>query len=199
MSVAPLHGKAGRTSPHLTVGALDVPGGPILETARLSPEFRGEVGLELHNRAPSLWDCSGSTPSAATCAGFQEQTPLYLEAPVTNPTPSAIAIQRVGASDNWIERSGSPEAFAPMLLPGGKRVLYQFAFGDQTVPNPTSATVMRAGGLQEVTTLYRHDLDAGAPPDCNPHGFLLDPRIAPWLAPRASCRSPPSSRRTAWE
>jgi hypothetical protein len=56
-----------------------------------------------------------------------------------------------------------------------KRVLYQFAFGDATVPNPTSATLMRAGGLRDVTTYYRNDLTPTATTD--PHGFLLDPRI----------------------
>ncbi|MBA2327306.1 MAG: hypothetical protein H0V95_11770 [Actinobacteria bacterium] len=41
--------------------------------------------------------------------------------------------------------------------------------------NPTSATLMRAGGFQAVTTLYRHD--QAATKGCDPHGFLLDPRI----------------------
>jgi hypothetical protein len=40
--------------PKLSVGALNVPGGPILDIARLSPGFRGQVGAALHNRAPSL-------------------------------------------------------------------------------------------------------------------------------------------------
>ena len=164
--------------PKLSVGALNVPGGPILEIARLSPGFRGQVGVELHNRVPSLYACSPNPPSYSNCTGFQEQAPLYLDPPVTNPTPSAIAIQQVGARANWIDRLGSPETFAPLLLPNGKRVIYQFAFGDQTVPNPTSATLVRAGGLQSVTSLYRHDKDPAAPPNCNPHGFLLDPRIS---------------------
>jgi hypothetical protein len=58
---------------------------------------------------------------------------------------------------------------------GAKRVLYQFAFGDATVPNPTSATIMRAGGLRDVTTFYRNDRAATTLTD--PHGFLLDPRV----------------------
>ena len=166
------------TDPKLSIGALNVPGGPILEIARLSPGFRGQVGVELRNRVPSLYACSPNPPSYSNCTGFQEQAPLYLDPPVTNPTPSAIAIQQVGARANWIDRLGSPETFAPLLLPNGKRVIYQFAFGDQTVPNPTSATLVRAGGLQSVTSLYRHDKDPAAAPNCNPHGFLLDPRIS---------------------
>lgn len=166
------------SDPTLTVGALDVPGGPILEIARLSPGFRGQVGAELHNRVPSLYSCNPNPPTDSNCTGFQEQQPLYLDPPVTNTTPSAIAIQEVGARTNWIDRLGSPESFAPLLLPNGKKVFYQFAFGDQTVPNPTSATLVRAGGLQGVAGLYRHDKDPAAQPNCNPHGFLLDPRIS---------------------
>src|SRR5205085_673809 len=41
-----------------------------------------------------------------------------------------------------------------------------------------SATLVRAGNLQAVTSLYRHDKDPSATPNCNPHGFLLDPRIS---------------------
>ena len=58
---------------------------------------------------------------------------------------------------------------------GAKKVIYQFAYGDQTVPNPTSATLMRAGGLQDVTTFYRNDRTPTA--GSNPHGFLLDPTL----------------------
>ncbi len=166
------------TDPKLSVGALNVPGGPILDIARLSPDFRGQVGAELHDRIPSLYACSPNPPSDSNCTGFQEQTPLYLDPPVTSPAASAIAIQQVGARTNWLDRLGSPESFAPLLVPNGKKVIYQFAFGDRTVPNPASATLVRAGDLQGVTSLYRHDKDPAATPNCNPHGFLLDPRIS---------------------
>ena len=105
----------------------------------------------------------------------------YGDAPVTAPAAGALLIQATGARTNWINRSGSPEAFAPLLRlrppagQGAKKVLYQFAYGDQTVPNPTSSTLMRAGQLRDVTTLYRNDLTPTAGSD--PHGFLIDPRI----------------------
>ena len=47
---------------------------------------------------------------------------------------------------NWLNRPGSPETFAPLLRRdplsdvGKKKFIYQFAFGDETVPNPTSST-----------------------------------------------------------
>jgi hypothetical protein len=161
------------TDPTIGVGVLNVPGGPILDIARLSPGFRPEVARALADRRPSLLNGGD--------AGFTESQPLYDMPPETSPAPGAVAIQAVGARSNWIQRSGSPEGFAPLLrlrpaegMPA-KRVIYQFAFGDATVPNPTSATLMRAGDLQGLTTFYRNDRAATALTD--PHGFLLDPRI----------------------
>ena len=154
--------------PRVGTAVLNVPGGPILEIARLSPSFRDVVERELKNRRPGLLNGGRQ--------GFTESTPLFGEPPVTAPARGAVAIQEVGASTNWLNRPGSPETFAPLLEPAGKRVIYQFAFGDATVPNPTSATLMRAGGLEDVTTVYRNDRTPTA--DTNPHGFLLDPRLA---------------------
>jgi hypothetical protein len=36
-------------------------------------------------------------------------------------------------------------------------VLYQVAFGDNTVPNVTSGNIVRAGDLFDRTTYYRND------------------------------------------
>ncbi len=75
-----------------------------------------------------------------------------------------------------IERLGSPEAFAPLLLPNGKKVMYQFAFGDQTVPNPTATALLRAGDLADRTLYFRNDLAFAANPATpkNPHTFLTN-------------------------
>lgn len=160
--------------PQVRAGALNVPGGPILDIARQSPSFRDQVAADLGNRAPNLLNGGRE--------GFTESLPLFPDPPVTRPARGAVAIQDAFASVNWLNRSGSPETFAPLLRErplagvGTKRVLYQYAFGDETVPNPTSATLMRAGGLQDVTTFYRNDRTPTA--GLNPHGFLLDPRIA---------------------
>jgi len=153
-------------------GLLNVPGGPILEIARLSPGFRDQVAMQLRDRRPA--QLNGGRE------GFTESTPLYVDPPVTAPARGAVAIQDTGAMANWLDRSGSPETFAPLLrrrpAPGvpAKRVAYQIAFGDQTVPNPTSATIVR-NGLLDVTSVYRNDRTPTA--STNPHGFLLDPRL----------------------
>ncbi len=160
--------------PNVLAGAASVPGGPILEIARLSPGFRSRVARELKNRRPPLLNGGRE--------GFTESTPLYGAPPEVKPASGALAIQDVGERTNWINRSGSPETFAPLLrlrpAPGvpAKKVIYQFAFGDETVPNPTSATIVRAGGLQDVTSFYRNDRTPTASE--NPHGYLLDPRIS---------------------
>jgi len=154
--------------------AFTVPGGTVPEIARLAPAFRPVVAEELGNRDPDL--LNGGVD------GFTEDVPLFLDPPVTNLTDGAAEIQDVLGRFNWLSRSGSPDAYAPMLrkrpFPGQtpKKVLYQFAFGDQTVTNPTSATLMRAGEFQDVTTVYRNDLTPTAGQD--PHGVLLDPRIS---------------------
>jgi hypothetical protein len=155
------------TENRVSVGANSVPGGPILEIARLAPGFRSRVARELKNRRPSILNGGWE--------GFTESTPLWAEPPVTAPARGAVAIQEVGSRTNWIDRSGSPDAYAPLLKRNGKKVMYQFAFGDQTVPNPTSATLVRAGKLQDVTSYYRNDRTPTASSD--PHGYLLDPRI----------------------
>ena len=52
----------------------------------------------------------------------------------------------------------------------------QAAYGDQTVPNPTTGFLVRAGGLLGRTTMYRNDKTASRA--MNPHGFLLNPLMA---------------------
>ena len=88
---------------------------------------------------------------------------------MTDPAVGALAIQDFIAGTTWLNRPGSPEAFAPLLRDDD--VLFQVARGDQTVVNPTSHTLIAAGDLFDRTSLYRNDLTplAGA----NPHSFLL--------------------------
>jgi hypothetical protein len=151
--------------------ALNVSGGPITEIARLSPSFRPLVEQDLALRQPMLLNGGNDN--------FTESMPLRGAAPVLNPAPGAIAIQRILAWESWLDRSGGPEPYAPLLRlspPRGsvaKNVLFQNAYGDQTVPNPTNYTVLAAGHLFDRESLYRNDLTGQAA--LNPHGFLLDP------------------------
>ncbi len=158
--------------PRVTVGVLNVPGGPIPEIARLSPVFRPFLRDALARRTPPLLNAPG---------GFREELPLPGAAPVTAPAPGALAIQEYLARAEWLARRGDPVAYARYLraapLPGqaAKRVLVQLASGDRVVPNPTTTALIRAGQLADATTLLRNDrLDGVLPTElADPHAFLL--------------------------
>jgi pimeloyl-ACP methyl ester carboxylesterase len=154
--------------PAVTRSVLDVPGGPISEIARLAPAFRSLTTAAL--RAAGLL--------GPTETDFQEQLPLRGQPPVTVTDPRALAVQEYLARSTWLSRPGSPETFAPLVEP--ERVLLQVAFGDQTVPNPTSYTLVDAGDLWSRTSFYRNDRTDRAA--INPHAFLLDLRNFPTAA-----------------
>ncbi|MEX5720391.1 Ig-like domain-containing protein [Geodermatophilus maliterrae] len=149
--------------PAIARSVLNVPGGPITEIARLSPAFRNLTTESL--RAAGLLNSDDPTRNH-----FQEQMPLRGEGPVTVTVPGAVAIQEYLARSTWLSRPGSPETFSPLIAP--ERAVFQIAYGDQTVPNPTSYTVIDAGDLWSRTSLYRNDRTPQAA--INPHGFLLN-------------------------
>jgi hypothetical protein len=163
------------TDTHLTVGALNVGGGPIIEIARLSG-FRDLLANTLGVSRPSLLN------GGPGLNGFTESMPLRLDPPVTSPYPGATTIQKYFDHGVWQERAGDPVAFAPLLRlrppPGApaKHVIWQSAFGDHTVPNPTAGEMYRAGHLFDLVSYYRNDKTPTFAFD--PHGFLLDPRLA---------------------
>ncbi|MBM7806568.1 hypothetical protein JOD57_002405 [Geodermatophilus bullaregiensis] len=148
--------------PAIARSVLDVPGGPITEITRLGG-FRPLLTQTL--QAAGLLNSDDPTRNH-----FQEQMPLRGEGPVTVTVPGAVAIQEYLARSTWLSRPGSPETFSPLIAP--ERVVFQIAFGDRTVPNPTSYTVVDAGDLWSRTSLYRNDRTPQAGID--PHGFLLD-------------------------
>ncbi len=154
--------------PTIARAALSVPGGPISEIVRLSPAFR-----LLETQALGYAGLLNST--SADKAFFEESLPLRGQPPVLDPAPGALAVQDFLARTTWLDRSGSPETFAPLLR--GPQTLVQVAFGDQTVPNPTSFTLLDAGGLFARTSLYRNDRTAQA--GTNPHSFLIEPQNFP--------------------
>jgi hypothetical protein len=163
----------GGADPRVPVLVLNVAGGPITEILRLCPELRPMVTASLAQSVPPLLN--------GGVADFTESLPLRGDPPVTDPAPGALPIQDFLSRTQWLDRSGSPETFAPLLrarpLPGNpaKRVAFQHALGDETVPNPTSYTVLAAGDLFDRDSLYRNDLTAQR--GRNPHAFLFDRRF----------------------
>jgi hypothetical protein len=57
-----------------------------------------------------------------------------------------------------------------------KPVIFQFAKGDVTVPNPTTSAILRAGEFADRATYFRNDLAFAANPAVpkNPHTFLTN-------------------------
>jgi hypothetical protein len=170
--------------PRVRVGALVVPGGPVTEIARLSPVFRPRVKDALGRQSPPLLNLAGD---------FREDLPLRGDGPVVAPVPGALGIQEYLARVEWLGRRADPVAYARHLrrapLPGLEpaRVLVQYALGDRVVPNPTTATLVRAGELGDRTVLVRTDRVARAigAEWLDPHGFLLAVR-APGLVGRVA-------------
>ena len=171
----------------IRAGVPNVPGGAIIEIARLSPAFRALVGISLASRIPSLLNAG---PLAPPAWGFNENIPLRDLPPVTNTVAGAMEIQEALEASEWVSQSGNPVAYAPHLR---KRplheidpppVIIQFAKGDQTVPNPTATAIFRAGDLADRSTYFRNDLvraafppgPGGVPPGApaNPHTFLTN-------------------------
>lgn len=160
------------TDPDVQSGVPNVPGGPITEITRLGG-FRPLLAQNLATNVPAL---RNGPPGLY---GFTESMPLRRDPQVVEPQQGAVPIQQELVRNSWVQRSGSPEAYAPALAPGArfadKRVIVQVAYGDATVPNPTAAELLRAGKLYDRTWVYRNDRTANAAN--NPHGFLLNPTL----------------------
>jgi hypothetical protein len=160
-------------------GVPNVPGGPIIEIARLSPAFRPLVGIGLISRVPSLYN---ATPNPPLFTSFIENIPLRNLPSVVDTVPGASAIQQLIDRQEWAQQAANPAGYAPLV---SQPIILQFARGDQTVPNPTTSAIIRAGDLASRTTLFRNDLAFALNPAVgrNPHAFLTNignPAAAPY-------------------
>jgi hypothetical protein len=156
--------------PDIRAGVPNVPGGPIIEIARLSPSFRPLVGISLFFRSPSLYNNPAPDPFFTN---FNENMPLRNLPIETDTVPGASAIQTLIDNTEWAQQSANPAAYAPFIT---APVIIQFARGDKTVPNPTASAIIRAGNLKLRSTLFRNDLAVAANPAVshNPHTFLTN-------------------------
>ena len=156
--------------PDIRAGVPNVPGGPIIEIARLSPSFRILVGLSLLTRSPALYNV---LPPNAGLDNFNENIPLRGEPIRIDTVPGASAIQTLIDRSEWAQQAGNPAAYAPFVT---RPIIIQFARGDKTVPNPTTSAILRAGDLAGRATLFRNDLAKAANPavSSNPHTFLTN-------------------------
>ena len=168
--------------PSIKAGVPNVAGGSIPEVARLGG-FRVLSALSLALRQPPLLNLP-STPGVPFPfnLNFNENIPLRNLPAVQNNVPGALAIAEVLDRSEWVTQSGNPVSYAPYIrkhpLHGNapKPVIFQFAKGDATVPNPTTSAILRAGELADRATFYRHDLAYALDPAVgkNPHVFLTN-------------------------
>jgi hypothetical protein len=161
---------------NIQAGVPNVAGGSVTEVARLGV-FRPLVGITLATHVPSLINVSDPSGIA-----FNENIPLRDQPAVVNDVAGAMDIQKYLDRSEWAQQAGNPVAYAPYVRKhplGGnapKPVIFQFAKGDQTVPNPTASAIIRAGDLTGQTAYFRNDLAFAANPAIskNPHTFLTN-------------------------
>ena len=172
MSLGAMYGALlGAAEPEIQGLALNVGGGPVVEIARLSDSFRKDViqalaQLGLLNRPGEFAD---------EMPGRHEPVKIVRER-------GAVEIQEALARLEWLQAAGDPLSFAPHLaaatLPGvpARRVLWQLAKGDRTVPLSTQAALVRAANMRESAWLFRNDWAREAAPSLpeNPHAFLAN-------------------------
>ncbi len=171
------------TEPSLKAGVPNVPGGSIGEIARLSPNFRPLVAINLASHVPQLLNLPPlpGVPFPFNLV-FNENIPLRNQPALVNDVPGAMAIQQSLDRAQWAQQAGNPVSYAPFIrkapLEGqtAKPVIVQFAKGDVTVPNPTATALLRAGDLADRATYFRNDLAyaANSAVGKNPHTFLTN-------------------------
>jgi hypothetical protein len=156
--------------PGIRAAVLNVGGGTVMDIARWSPEFRGFPRGFLETRG--LLNRPG---------GYDENYVLRNRPAKVNDMAGAIAIQNLFESVEWLHIAGDPLAYAGRLQ---APVLWQFARGDRTVPNPQTSALIRAAGNLANAQLYRHDLAQAASRDLadDPHAYLVDIRSAASLS-----------------
>ena len=159
-------------------------GGGNPDSFRLSVGNRPSLGQYLERRTPSLVNAPGlPTLGGVTVQGphFDENLPLRYTPPLINTVAGAMEIQRVLDNTQWAGQASDASAYAPYLdsqpLDGvpQKPVIVQLARGDQTVSNPATTALIRAGALEGMATLFRNDLALAGNPAFtrNPHDYFV--------------------------
>jgi hypothetical protein len=156
--------------PDIRAGVPNVAGGSIIEIVRLSPSFRPLLGIALITRTPSLYN---TAPNPPFYTSFDENIPLRNLPILTDTVDGASAIQEFIDRTEWVQQAANPAAYAPYIT---NPVIFQFARGDKTVPNPTTSAILRACGCAARATLFRNDLAFQVNPlvPKNPHTFLTN-------------------------
>jgi hypothetical protein len=151
--------------PDVRAAVLNVGGGSVADIVRLGRSYHS-YGVDFL-RGRSLLNRGDD---------FDDAWPLRDQPVKILDTAGAIEIQELFERLEWLQAQGDPLFFAALLKQAAKPVLWLFARGDQSVPNPASSALVRAAGMRETTWLYRHDLARQALPslDENPHTYMVN-------------------------
>ena len=159
--------------PDVPVVSLSVGGGTTIDVARFSQAYRGFLVGNLAARTPALLNKEQD---------FDDAFVLRYRPVRIIDVPGAAAIQEALERMQWIQGTGDPVSYATHLwsstLPGVpmKRVMFQYGWGDLTVPNPTQTNLIRAANMRDTTSFYRHDLARAAAPSlpADSHASLVN-------------------------
>jgi len=157
--------------PSVRASVLNVGGGSVEDIVRWSQSYHSLAAGLLGSRMPSLLNEGDD---------FNDNYVFPYQPVKVNDVPGAIAIQNAFERYEWLESPGDPVYWAPhmadSMLPGVpfKRILFQLAREDQTMPNMASTRLIKAAN-HPLTWEYRHDvaLADGLQLPEDPHPFLV--------------------------
>jgi hypothetical protein len=131
--------------------------------------------------SPLFDDASPLRDGAPLAVVLADGTTRTTQSPMTSTVPGAHAIRQYLDRAEWAMQPANPVAYAaylrqaPLAGMAAKSVIIQFAKGDQTVPNPATTAMLRAGDLWDCATYFRNDLLIAENPAVqrDPHGFMV--------------------------
>ena len=156
--------------PNVPASVLNVGGGSVEDIVRWSQTYHSLAAAILAGRMPSLLN-EGTD--------FNDNYVFPYQPVLVNEVPGAIQIQNAFEHYEWLESPGDAVYYAPhmadSMLPGVpfKRILFQLARLDLTMPNMATTRLIKAAN-QPPAWEYRHDiaLADGLPLPQDPHAFL---------------------------
>ena len=165
--------------PNVRAAGLSSGGGSIVDISRWTKagDLRAFAQGLLGGHMPSLLNAG---------TDFNDNFVLRDQPAKVNSVDGAPAIQDFFNTLDWLQAPGDPLSYTPHLnisplanVPA-KKVLFQFPFGDHTVPNPQESEFIRGEGMLTSTTEFRSDTAAnlartlGQTLPADPHAFLVN-------------------------
>ncbi|MDX2268710.1 MAG: hypothetical protein NW208_11435 [Bryobacter sp.] len=159
------------TEPRIEAAVLNVGGGSTIEIARHSDSLRALLALYLSLSHPEVLTGFLQLPDPLT--------PRYAEIAILEDARAAHYLELLDRFQ-MLESDAAPASFGPFFKQATlfghpvKPVLFQFAIGDQTAPNPANYQLIRAAFEYGNVSAYRHDRARRERPDlpANPHTYL---------------------------